>query len=528
MNFPFKKILIASMTLFLLFVAVGCDLSSTTAPATTVTTTQATSLTTSATTATTTVTTTVTTTAETTMPTTSIYNVGLVLSGDYKTVYEVGESFDSAGLIVTLVKSDASETVVTGYAIYDFTTVAAGIRFVRIRYQGVEASYAILVQNPIPAFDIALELVLPTRLIYDLGDPADWTGLIVSVVQSDGERIVVPESTYSVSGFDSDTPGVKTITVTYDDMPASFPIYIAEPAAVGGLEMIFVAPTKTAYSIGETLALAGMQVSIVVTGQTPIVLTSTQYSVSSPDMATAGTKVVYVSTLGMQASFSITVTDPSTPIDLMAYYDAAEGLTGSALLQALRDIVTAGFVGVAYTSVSYILDETDADTAHAGYLIEFYTGTSTNATWDSGVTWNKEHVWPQSLLGCTASGINTCSDIQNLKPSNPSINSSRGNKWFSTVTNTVSYFPTRTAIHGDIARILFYMMVRYSYLSLVELGVSESPSVYQMGDLSTLLAWHLADPVDDFERNRNEIIEDYQHNRNPFIDYPEFVEMIWG
>ncbi len=120
------------------------------------------------------------------------------------------------------------------------------------------------------------------------------------------------------------------------------------------------------------------------------------------------------------------------------------------------------------------------------------------------------------------------SDLQNLKPADPSINSSRGNKWFSTLTTTVSYFPTRESIHGDIARILLYMVVRYSYLSLVELVSPQEPSLYQMGDLSTLLAWHLADPVDDFERNRNEIIEDYQHNRNPFIDYPEFVEMIWG
>ena len=56
--------------------------------------------------------------------------------------------------------------------------------------------------------------------------------------------------------------------------------------------------------------------------------------------------------------------------------------------------------------------------------------------------------------------------------------------------------------------------------------LSESGKGYH-GKLSTLLEWHFSDPVDSFERNRNEVIFSYQNNRNPFIDYPEFVEKIW-
>ena len=50
-----------------------------------------------------------------------------------------------------------------------------------------------------------------------------------------------------------------------------------------------------------------------------------------------------------------------------------------------------------------------------------------------------------------------------------------------------------------------------------------------LGKLSTLLEWNELDPVDDFERNRNNVIfTEWQHNRNPFIDYPEWAEDIWG
>jgi len=49
------------------------------------------------------------------------------------------------------------------------------------------------------------------------------------------------------------------------------------------------------------------------------------------------------------------------------------------------------------------------------------------------------------------------------------------------------------------------------------------------GKLSTLLLWHASDPVDAWEINRNNIIyTDYQNNRNPYIDHPEYVDLIWG
>jgi len=33
--------------------------------------------------------------------------------------------------------------------------------------------------------------------------------------------------------------------------------------------------------------------------------------------------------------------------------------------------------------------------------------------------------------------------------------------------------------------------------------------------------------VDSFEINRNNVIYSYQKNRNPFIDHPEYVDLIW-
>ena len=72
----------------------------------------------------------------------------------------------------------------------------------------------------------------------------------------------------------------------------------------------------------------------------------------------------------------------------------------------------------------------------------------------------------------------------------------------------------------------------YPELTLDDVGLDNEGNTYTpegaiMGKLSVLLNWHKEDPVDDFERNRNEVIYGYQRNRNPFIDHPEFVHYIF-
>jgi hypothetical protein len=81
--------------------------------------------------------------------------------------------------------------------------------------------------------------------------------------------------------------------------------------------------------------------------------------------------------------------------------------------------------------------------------------------------------------------------------------------------------------HGDVARAVFYMATRYNALNVVNGDVSETPVGY-IGDLATLLLWNVADPADDFEMNRNNVIQVWQKNRNPFIDYPNLADFIWG
>ena len=220
---------------------------------------------------------------------------------------------------------------------------------------------------------------------------------------------------------------------------------------------------------------------------------------------------------------TIVIYDPDFELVLTEYYATATGLNGEALLLELRSIIQTGFTPVSYGDARYILDETDQDPDNPNNLIVVYLGLSVPKEWDDGKTWNREHVWPQSLLGVTTynTSKHVGADLHNLKPANPNENSSRGNRYFDLTTGGGSYAP-RPEVRGDVARILFYMIVMYDYLSLI----NTVPTTYQMAMLDVLIQWHYEDPVDAFEINRNNVIFSYQQNRNPFIDFPEFVGMI--
>lgn len=111
-------------------------------------------------------------------------------------------------------------------------------------------------------------------------------------------------------------------------------------------------------------------------------------------------------------------------------------------------------------------------------------------------------------------------------------------------------FEPQDSDKGDIARAIFYMVARYNYLSGSDsdgidsnnpnLSLTQSNEVLtkytsstsvtgKMGIMTDLLAWHHADPVDQYEIHRNNLLyNNFTNNRNPFIDYPEWVDYIWG
>ena len=146
------------------------------------------------------------------------------------------------------------------------------------------------------------------------------------------------------------------------------------------------------------------------------------------------------------------------------------------------------------------------------------------------------------------------SDLFNLRACDENVNSSRGNKYYdATTTNGTGYaFPAHIEVplcstdsdswetplidRGNIARLLFYMVTRYNgdVANEPALQPTDNPALIttanaSMGKLTTLLQWHNSDPVNAEARLRNDrIYSHYQTNRNPFVDRPEWVNLIFA
>ncbi len=152
---------------------------------------------------------------------------------------------------------------------------------------------------------------------------------------------------------------------------------------------------------------------------------------------------------------------------------------------------------------------------------------------------NVEHVFPMSWVtkGLSCGTRNQCrknsnvfnsieADLHNLYPARTDVNEDRSSFRFGEVKgenrnygkscdfeiNSRARMAEPTSdVRGDIARAMFYMAYQYKQHGLVIFS-SQGKILYQ---------WHLSDPPNNDERNRNNKIESLQGNRNIFIDKPQ-------
>jgi endonuclease I len=244
------------------------------------------------------------------------------------------------------------------------------------------------------------------------------------------------------------------------------------------------------------------------------------------------------------------------------YYESLDFTDSATFRSTLHDIID-GHIKIPYTASSTdtwnVLELADQDPNNSSRIIDVYKNRTYPKYGAGNNDYNREHTWPKSYgFPDDGSTNKPYSDCHMLMLCDASYNSSRSNNYFddcasgcsSYVTDNyngevgVNYrnsdvWETWIGRRGDVARAQFYADVRYSgdLSNEPDLILTDDPSlivvfssnaaVAHMGILETLIQWHNEDPVDDRERNRNDVVYSYQNNRNPFIDHPEFVNFIF-
>lgn len=243
------------------------------------------------------------------------------------------------------------------------------------------------------------------------------------------------------------------------------------------------------------------------------------------------------------------------------YYNTATG-TGYTLKTQLYNKITAhtnnGYAGLWTT---YSTSDRDNQYENDNSIIDIYSenptgadpykytyGTSQCGTYSTeGGCYNREHIIPQSVFNSASPMV---ADAHFIPPTDGKVNGMRSNYPHGTVataswtslngsklgTSAVSgytgtVFEPINEFKGDVARMYFYFatcyentVATYSY----DMFNGTSNQVFTTPFLNMLLAWNAQDPVSAREIARNNAIYVRQGNRNPFIDHPEYVNMIWG
>ena len=230
------------------------------------------------------------------------------------------------------------------------------------------------------------------------------------------------------------------------------------------------------------------------------------------------------------------------------YYNNVNlNLTGTSLKDALATkIISTHTTSLSYTpGVWDALKQTDLDPSNSSkvLLIYGYSDTDGNYVTDrtrskdasggtAGTQWNREHVYPKSLgnpnLGTSGPGA----DVHHIRPADISFNSQRSSKKFAAGSGnagdvTGGWYPG-DEWKGDVARMMMYMYLRYGNQCLPSNVAVGTTNTSDSNMINLLLQWNAEDPVSNFEKQRNPIIEGLQGNRNPFIDNPAFATKIWG
>lgn len=261
------------------------------------------------------------------------------------------------------------------------------------------------------------------------------------------------------------------------------------------------------------------------------------------------------------------------------YYDSANGLSGFALKTELRNITANGHTARTYDqlydgsgitgSQGYIDTHSDVATSSGnqyendGSILDFYSENPSGADAYNfthgnnqcgnqsaeGDCYNREHLVPQSSFG---SAPPMQSDIHHVIPTDGRVNNFRGSLPFGEANNddwvslngsirgssamvgySGSVFEPIDEFKGDIARALLYFATRYEntvdgYTSF-DMFNGTNDQVFYDWAIDVLLDWHYnVDPVDQRERDRNNAAYNFQGNANPFVDHPEYANMIWN
>ena len=231
-----------------------------------------------------------------------------------KVSYKYGEELDVTGGEINVIRSSGVTTVaITKSMVSGYNPEILGNQELTVTYEGKQAKYTVNVQDYIK--DIVI--VKPNKLIYKLNETKDLTGGQVQAIMASGTAtspVAMTDSQVVVTGYDTTSVGVKTITVQYKGFTKNFGITVEDN--LSGM-IIKTLPTKLDYKYGESLDLTGGTIEITKESGVKEIINMTSSMVSGYNSKTIGNQILTVTYEGITQQFSVNVKDYITKLKVI-------------------------------------------------------------------------------------------------------------------------------------------------------------------------------------------------------------------
>ena len=231
-----------------------------------------------------------------------------------KTNYKYGEDLNLAGSSIKVVMEDGTirNEKITKDMITGYEKTTPGQQMITVTYKDDKQNtytgyFSVTVGED---YIKEMKFVSPTKKQYIIGDTLDLTGGSITEVYASGKLGNKYNLTKDiVSGFDSTTPGTKTITVTFKDNTYKYTVNVEDRLLGVSIKDL---PNKTTYKKGESLDLTGATLNVTKdSGVTVVKITKDM--VSGYDSNKEGYQVITVNYGGFDNKFGVYVEKDATP-----------------------------------------------------------------------------------------------------------------------------------------------------------------------------------------------------------------------
>ena len=236
-----------------------------------------------------------------------------------KTEYYQKQTLDVTGGVITAINNDGTTEDIqmtdSNVKKTGFNSNIVGEQEITVTYKGKSTTFNVNVnENTITSISIKSK---PNKLNYYEGENIDLTGGIIKANYSNGTTISysMQNKNVTITGFNSENSGTKTITVNYSGKTTTFDVVVNKVE----LSTIIIEnyPNKLIYNVGEEIDLTGGKILLKYNNGTTksLSMTDSQITMTGYNKENIGSQTITLTYKEKVVTFEVSVNNKLEPED---------------------------------------------------------------------------------------------------------------------------------------------------------------------------------------------------------------------